>query len=100
MKNRHTFDWPDPLTMLVMLTILWMILSTTVGAQESFLNKPSLTDLQDGDVTLASDSHGTTDVHMSFSNPPPAHLENHPMDTMVPESDVLPEVFLSLRLHW
>jgi len=100
MKNRHTRNTPDPLTLMVVVTVLGMMLSTTLNAQETFFDKPDLDDLMDGDITLARAAHSGAAVHMSFNSLAQARPENHAKQTTQPFAGTVPDIFLSLRLPW
>jgi hypothetical protein len=100
MKNRNSRHRPDPLMLLAILVMLGAMMTSTASAGESFLSKPSFTDLEDGDITLAGAEQGGAAIHMSFMSPSVLHGNNPSDQVVINQSGTLPDVYLSLRLPW
>jgi len=101
MKSRHTKHRLDPLVLLALLVTLGVMMTSTVGAAElSIFSKPSLDDLQDGDITLARAEHGGAGIHMSFMSPSELCRNSDPDAVVTGDYGTLPDIYLSLRLSW
>lgn len=100
MKSRNRKHRLDPLTLLALLLALGVMTTSTVSAAESFLSKPELSDLQDGDITLAGAEHGGAGLHMSFMSPSELYSNSESDYVVTSDTGVLPDVYLSLRLSW
>jgi hypothetical protein len=101
MKSRYPKRRPDPLMLLAVLVTLGVMMTSTVGAAESFFRNPSFTDLQDGDITLAGAEHGSASIHMSFMPPSALNMNRDPSYLVLTDFTwSMPDVYLSLRLPW
>jgi len=101
MKSRHTKHGFDPLILLALLVSLGVMMTSTVGAAESsFLSKPNLGDLEDGDITLARAGHGGAGIHMSFMSPSELCRNTETDYRVTGDYGTLPDIYLSLRLSW
>ncbi|MGD8619974.1 MAG: hypothetical protein PVH54_12415 [Gammaproteobacteria bacterium] len=100
MKSRFTKRRYDPLMLLGLLVTLGVVMASTTSAAEPFLSKPNLGDLQDGDITLARAQHGGAGIHMSFTSPPILCGDCETGQVVTSDALTLPDVYLSLRLHW
>jgi len=100
MKSRYTKHRVDPLILLALLVTLGVMMTSTVSAAESFLSKPNLTDLQDGDIILARAEHSGAGIHMSFMSPSELCGNSESAHVVTSETGALPDVYLSLRLSW
>jgi hypothetical protein len=98
MKSKHTNRRPG--TLLAALVTLGVMLTTTAGASESFFSKPNFTDLQDGEVTLASSTRSGAGVHMSFMSPSQLVGNGQSSHVISSSAGTLPNVYLSLRVPW
>jgi hypothetical protein len=98
MKSKHTNHKPDAL--LALLVTLGVMLTSTAGASGSFLSKPNLADLQDGDVTLASSERSGAGIHMSLMSPSLLGGSNQSSHVVTSSASTLPNIYLSLRLPW
>lgn len=96
MKGRHIRHRRGPL----MLLALGVMITSTANADESFLMKPNITDLEDGDITLARAKHGGTGVYMSFMLPTQMDENSQTDFTATEYTGLVPDVFLSLRMSW
>jgi hypothetical protein len=100
MKSRYATRRLDPYMLLPALVIQGVMMTSAVGADESFFRKPSFKDLQDGEITLAGAEHGRAGIHMSFL--PLSELDGNsdsvPVVTDIP--GIMPDVYLSLRVPW
>jgi hypothetical protein len=86
--------------LLGLLVTLGVVMASTTSAAEPFLSKPNLGDLQDGDITLARAQHGGAGIHMSFTSPPILCGDCETGQVVTSDALTLPDVYLSLRLHW
>ena len=100
MKNRNTKYRLDPLMLLALLVMLAVMMTSTASAEESFLSKPSFSDLEDGDITLNEAKRNGATVHMSFMSPSVIHVNNPSEQVIIDQQGKMPDVYLSLRLPW
>jgi YNFM family putative membrane transporter len=88
------------IALLALLVTLGVMLTSTAGASGSFLSKPNLADLQDGDVTLASSERSGAGIHMSLMSPSLLGGSNQSSHVVTSSAGTLPNIYLSLRLPW
>jgi len=100
MYHRHTHPKADPLILQFSLLTLGALLTFTSSAGDSFLSKPNLADLEDGDVVLAGAEHNGTAVHMSLMSPSLADTADPAGTAAAFSTDSMPDVYLSLRVSW
>jgi len=100
MKSRNRKPGLDPLILLALLVALGVMTTSTISAAEAFLSKPKLTDLEDGDITLAGAERGGAGLHMSFMSPSELYSNRESDYVVTGDTGALPDVYLSLRLSW
>jgi hypothetical protein len=101
-KDKFKMRRPDSMLLLAMLVSAAALLSTAAHAADSgtFLSKPDLGDLLDGNVTVARMGRHGPAVHMSFISIAAEDVGDsvnaRPVRQVVPR----PEVYLSISLPW
>jgi len=100
MKSRFTRRRLDPLMLLAVLVTLGVMVTSTAGAADSFLRKPSFTDLEDGDITLTGEERGRAGIHMSFMSPSALYGNSQSGYLVTGSAVTLPDIYFSLRLPW
>ena len=100
MKNRNTRQRVDPLMLLTLLVMLGVMMTSTASAEELFLSKPSFSDLEDGDITLAGAEQEGAAIHMSFMSPSVLYGNNQSGQVVTNQIGLVPDVYLTLRLPW
>jgi hypothetical protein len=100
MKSKHSRRRLDPLILLAVLVTLGVMLTSTAGAADSFLRKPSFTDLEDGDITLTGEERGRAAIHLSFMSPSALYGSSQSSFPVTGSTTTLPDVYFSLRLPW
>lgn len=100
LKARFQIRKPAALMMPALVVLISLLASTGAAAAETFFSKPSLDDLMDGDVTVARMGQRGPAVHMSVISPANMRPGEPVRAGAVQQTDVTPEVYLTISLPW